>query len=89
MLLNNNNESEPIPPDALATLFKLISDRVECVVLNACYADSQAKIIAQYIDYVIGMKNRISDDAAILFLLDFIEHYVLGILMIKPLILES
>ena len=76
--LNNNNESEPIPPDALATLFKLISDRVECVVLNACYADSQAKIIAQYIDYVIGMKNRISDDAAILFSVGFYRALCVG-----------
>ena len=32
--------------EALAGLFKLFSDRLECVVLNACYSEVQARAIA-------------------------------------------
>ncbi|PSB22199.1 CHAT domain-containing protein [Phormidesmis priestleyi ULC007] len=57
--------------DALASLFKLFSSRVECVVLNACYSEFQAKAIAQHIDYVIGMNQAIGDRAAIEFAVGF------------------
>jgi CHAT domain-containing protein len=53
--------------EALANLFKLFSNHVECVVLNACYSEFQAKAIAQDIDYVIGMSQSIGDSAAIAF----------------------
>jgi len=56
-----------IPPDALATLFSLAKDSVKCVVVNTCYAEKQARAIAQYIPIVIGTKSEISDDAAISF----------------------
>ncbi len=35
-------------------LFELFADKIECVVLNACYSEPQAKAIAQQIDYVIA-----------------------------------
>lgn len=53
--------------DVLAGLFKLFSSTVNCVVLNACYSEQQAQVIAQYIPYVIGIKKEISDNAAIKF----------------------
>lgn len=56
---------------ALANLFKLFSKRVECVVLNACYSESQAKAIIKYIDYVIGMSQDVGDSAAIEFSVGF------------------
>ena len=52
---------------ALASLFKLFKDRVECVVLNACYSEVQAKAIAKQIPCVIGMNKAIGDKAAIVF----------------------
>ena len=52
---------------ALGSLFKLFKDRVECVVLNACYSEVQAKAIAKQIPYVIGMNKAIGDKAAIVF----------------------
>jgi len=57
--------------EALANLFKLFAERVECVVLNACYSKFQAEAIAQHIDYVIGMSQAIGDDAAIEFSVGF------------------
>ncbi len=50
--------------EALRGLFEIIATHVECVVLNACYSETQAEIISEYIDYVIGMEIKIGDIAA-------------------------
>lgn len=60
-----------VDTEALAELFELFADQVECVVLNACYSKFQAEAIAQHIDYVIGMSKEIGDDAAIKFSVGF------------------
>jgi len=62
-----NGSVHPIQPDALGALFKQFAKQVKCVVLNACYSESQAKAIAQHIGYVIGMSSSISDKAAVAF----------------------
>jgi hypothetical protein len=62
-----------VEADALAGFFELFSDKVECVVLNACYSEVQAEAIARHIPYVIGMKNAISDAAAIEFAVAFYD----------------
>lgn len=51
----------------------MFADKVECVVLNACYSEIQAKAIAQHIDYVIGMSKEIGDAAAIEFAVGFYD----------------
>ncbi|MEM4204515.1 MAG: CHAT domain-containing protein [Candidatus Methanomethylicaceae archaeon] len=56
-----------VQPEALSALFKQFVDQTKCVILNACYAENQAIAIAKHIDYVIGMKQEISDEAAIAF----------------------
>jgi len=43
----------PVEPDALASLFEQFSNQVKVVVLNACYAELQAKAISRHVDYVI------------------------------------
>ncbi len=58
---------------ALAGLFRLFADQVECVVLNACYSEVQATAIAQHIPYVIGMSRAIGDRAAIEFAVGFYD----------------
>ncbi|BAY87680.1 hypothetical protein NIES267_72040 (plasmid) [Calothrix parasitica NIES-267] len=60
-----------VDTEALATLFELFSTTVECVVLNACYSEAQAIVIAKYIPYVIGMNQAIGDEAAIKFAIGF------------------
>jgi hypothetical protein len=52
---------------ALAELFKNLAAKVECVLLNACYSEVQAHAIVEHINYVIGMRREIRDDAAIAF----------------------
>ena len=64
---------QPVKPKALAALFELVADKVQvnCVVLNACYSDIQAKAIVQHIPFVIGMKQAIGDQAVIAFSVGF------------------
>ncbi len=66
-------KAHPIELDALAALFEQFSDHVNCVVLNACYAEIQAKAIAKHIKYVIGMNRAIGDKAAIAFAIGFYQ----------------
>lgn len=64
-------KSQPIKPDALANLFELISDQVNCVILNACYSEKQAQALSKHIPFVIGMSQAIGDRAAIAFAVGF------------------
>ena len=68
---NEIGKRHDVQPDALAALFEQFADQVNCVVLNACYSDVQAKAIAEHINYVIGMNKVIGDKAAIAFALGF------------------
>ena len=62
-----------ISTEALAELFELCADHIECVLLNACYSEVQATAIAQHINYVIGMSQSIGDRAAIKFATGFYD----------------
>jgi len=64
---DEKGNSKTIPPDALASLFKLVNEYVKCVLINACYSELQAKAISQFVPIVIGTKKEISDSAAIKF----------------------
>ncbi|MBD2773056.1 CHAT domain-containing protein [Iningainema tapete] len=62
-----------IDGEALARLFELFAEQIECVVLNGCYSQVQASAIARHIKYVIGMKKAIGDRAAIEFAVGFYD----------------
>ncbi|UKO97295.1 AAA-like domain-containing protein [Nostoc sp. UHCC 0870] len=62
---------QSVKPQALAALFELVADQVQCVLLNACYSVTQAEAIAKYIPFVIGMNTAIGDQAAIAFAVGF------------------
>lgn len=68
-----NGQAKPVPPAALAALFALVTDQVECVLLNACYSVVQAEAIAAHIKYVIGMKATINDKIATAFTIGFYQ----------------
>jgi CHASE2 domain-containing sensor protein len=57
----------PVTGAALADFFKVLTNRVECVVLNSCHSETYAREIKKYIRYVIGMRQEIEDRAAIVF----------------------
>jgi hypothetical protein len=66
-----NGYEKLVDSEALASLFKLFSKHVECVVLNACYSKFQAEAIVQHIKFVVGMSKEINDQAAIEFAVGF------------------
>ncbi|TAE47678.1 MAG: CHAT domain-containing protein [Bacteroidetes bacterium] len=57
----------------LAGLFRLFSDKIQCVLLNACYSYNQAKALIEYVPYVIGMNTAVPDDTAIAFATSFYD----------------
>ncbi len=73
VLENNAGQQQLVSTEALADLFKLFANRVECVLLNACYSGVQAQAIVKNINYVIGMGKDVRDDAAIAFTVGFYE----------------
>jgi hypothetical protein len=62
-----------ISSKALAGLFELASNHVECVILSACYSAPQAEAIGKYINYVIGMQREIKEKVAIEFAVGFYD----------------
>ena len=70
---NKTGHTQLVGSKALAGLFKLFADTVECVLLNACYSETQAQGIAQHIDTVIGMDKAVGDDAALEFAVAFYD----------------
>ncbi len=73
MFEDETGQVKLVDAEALAGLFELFADQIECVVLNACYSKVQAEAIAQYIPYVIGMNLAIGDKAAIEFAVGFYD----------------
>ncbi len=62
-----------LPAKALASLFKLFEGSVRCVLLNACYSQSQAKELKPHVPYIIGMNKAVPDNAAIVFATGFYD----------------
>ncbi len=63
----------PISSKALTGLFELFSNKIECVILSACYSKSRANAVSKHIKYVIGMRREIKDKAAIEFAIGFYD----------------
>jgi hypothetical protein len=71
VLMDNNRQLKPVSTEALKMLFTTLKDNIRLVVLNACYSQIQAQVIAEVIDCVVGMSTAIGDDAAITFAASF------------------
>jgi len=55
----------------LAELFRVTNDRISVVLLNACHSAAQVREIGRYVDYVVGMRAPITDEAAMVFAVSF------------------
>jgi hypothetical protein len=75
VLEDDEGQSRLISNKVLAGLFGIpsIYQSVECIVLNACFFEVQAKAICKNINYVIGMNREVRDDAAIAFTKGFYD----------------
>jgi len=78
LLEGKDGHPHPIPTTALAHFFELHAARVECVLLNACLSEPQARAIAQHIPFVIGTPQAIEDQDAISFATGFYEALAAG-----------
>lgn len=68
VLENDAGTMQLVSTEALGRLFGAFDENtIECVLLNACYSEVQAKAIHQFVDCVIGMNQPIGDQAAIQF----------------------
>ncbi|MBV7338469.1 CHAT domain-containing protein [Chloroflexi bacterium TSY] len=78
ILEDHHGNSQPVSSRALSQLFSVLKDNIRCVVLNACYSESQAQAIAQHIDCVIGMSNAIGDASSVSFATSFYQALGFG-----------
>jgi CHAT domain len=78
MFENESGQPQLVSSEAISSLFGLFADRLECVVLNACYSATQAEAISEHIPYVVGMNRAIGDRAAIEFAIGFYEALLAG-----------
>lgn len=76
---DNAGKAHIVSLDALTAMFKEFSNHVRCVMLNACYSESQAHAIGKYVDYVIGTERVISDKSAIAFSIGFYQALGAGL----------
>ena len=69
LVVDDGKGGEQVETAALTELLRLSCNvqPIQCVVLNTCYSESQAEEFSKYIDYVIGMRQEIKDEAAIAF----------------------
>ena len=72
-LEDESGQAKLVSTEAIAGLFELFADQVECVLLNACYSEVQAEAIARHIPYVIGMNQAVGDTAAREFAVGFYD----------------
>ncbi len=77
---DGEGKKKPISIAAINGLFRLAVKRspIQCVLLNACYSVPQAEGVAEHVDWVIGMKNAILDNAAIAFTKGFYDSLGAG-----------
>lgn len=70
--------SQQVTTEALADLLAEFSDTVQCVVLNACYSDEQARVFARHVPFVVGTDSALGDEKAIRFARAFYTCLFLG-----------
>ena len=66
-MLDDDDKPNLISTKQIADVFKLFTEVVGCVVLNACYSNSQAAQIREYVPNVIGTTQKLPDTDAIEF----------------------
>jgi uncharacterized protein YjbI with pentapeptide repeats len=74
----STGEIEEIPPIVLSNLFKVLSNKIDLVFLNACYSEKQARAIGEHVKCVIGISAAISDIATIEFASTFYSSLGFG-----------
>lgn len=78
VLRTEGTGTQVVPGAALGGLFALFKDKLQCVVLNACWSETQARAIRQAVPYVVGMLAKIKDEDSIAFSVGFYKAIAAG-----------
>lgn len=78
ILEDDFGNSQPVGAQTLAALFSSLKDNIRIILLNACFAASQAEAIKKVIDFTVGMHGTIGDEAAIVFASSFYRALAFG-----------
>jgi hypothetical protein len=70
---------EPIAADGLVSLFRVVADSVNCVILGACHTAALAKELAGHVEYAIGMAGEIDSRSMINFSIGFYQAFTGGL----------
>ncbi|MFN7961669.1 MAG: CHAT domain-containing protein [Thermoanaerobaculia bacterium] len=73
LLEGDNGWAKPVAAEALADLFALCKEGLDCVIFNACSTALPSKALARHIPFVIGMASEVEDRAAICFVEGFYD----------------
>lgn len=79
VLQNPDGTAKLVTPNAISQAIATVSDNVKLVFFNACYSETQAKSITDYIDIAIGMSDSIRDDTACIFAAQFYSSIGFGL----------
>jgi hypothetical protein len=71
LVVGSDGKSKPIGAKAIRALFTALRDNIRVVILDACHSRSQAEVIAEVIDCVIGMEGAVGEAAATIFSASF------------------
>ncbi len=78
MILDSAGNPRPVSNETLNRLLELLPQQATCIVLNACYSESQARSISQHAPFVIGVSSRLSDEGAVGFSSGFYKAIAAG-----------
>jgi len=78
VLQNDAGREQLVSTNNFSNVLALFNDKVQCVILNACYSEVQVQAIIEHINYAIGMSQEIRDDAAIAFATGFYQALAHG-----------
>jgi hypothetical protein len=67
VLEDSNRKQLTIRREAILTLFTALPDNLRGVLFNACHSHDLAEAVTQVVDFAVGMKDAVADEAAILF----------------------
>lgn len=80
-LVNEQEQSTLAPTAAIKKLFGVVQKlvKVECVVLNACFSETQAEEVVSSVPLVVGTQSKIGDDEATNFSVGFYQALGAGL----------
>jgi hypothetical protein len=67
VLEDSNRQQLTVRREAILTLFTALPDNLKGVLFNSCHSHDLAEAVTQVVDFAVGMKDAVADEAAILF----------------------